>query len=142
MGGLATLKLTGRETDGQFSVTELLVPPGYVVPTHVHEREDELFQVLEGELTVTVGDETFVAPSGAFVFGPRGVPHQIAAGADAPARYLVLYTPAGFEGFIEASSVTAAARELPPPPPTPPTEEDLAAVAHLMTSQYGCRFVQ
>jgi mannose-6-phosphate isomerase-like protein (cupin superfamily) len=34
---------------------------------HVHHREEESFYVLEGELTVRCGDDTFTAKAGTFV---------------------------------------------------------------------------
>ena len=57
LGGLATVKATGKETDGRYTLVEVLEPEGEQ-PFHVHHREDEGFWVLEGELTFEVGDET------------------------------------------------------------------------------------
>jgi hypothetical protein len=51
LGGLATIKATGKETDGRYSLVEVVDPEGSEAPLHVHHREDEGFWVLEGELT-------------------------------------------------------------------------------------------
>lgn len=56
-------------------MTEQLAPRGAGSPLHVHHDEDEWFYVLEGELTIRVAGRTVVARTGAFVFGPRDVPH-------------------------------------------------------------------
>ena len=118
--GLATLKFTGEQSDGLFSLIEMLRPAGGVVPRHVHHREDETFYLIEGELEVNVGERTVQATSGATVFTPRGIPHRLQVGPHRPVHYLVLYTPAGFEGFIRETSTLA--RELTlPPPKAPPT---------------------
>jgi uncharacterized cupin superfamily protein len=36
-------------------------PPGSGIPPHVHENEDEVIYILEGEFEVMVGSETFKA---------------------------------------------------------------------------------
>ena len=37
-------------------------------PLHVHDREDECFYVLDGELSIRCGSDVFDAPAGSFVF--------------------------------------------------------------------------
>lgn len=139
-GGLASIKLTAEDTGGQVSLCEMLYPANYVVPRHVHHREDEIFWVLEGTMIVQVGDDAFTAGPGSMVFAPRGVPHRYLAGPD-PVRYLIAYTPGGYEGFIGEVSEPAGALEIPPPQP-PPSPEQLAALAALMSERYGCDFVE
>jgi hypothetical protein len=68
----------------------------------VHEREDELFYVLEGEHVIEVGDEEFRAGPGGFVFAPRGVPHAQRRVVPGVGRLLVQTSPGGFEGFFRA----------------------------------------
>ena len=51
------------EARGDYSLVRMHCPPGDQPPLHVHEREDEGFYVLSGELTLWAGDEppvTFV----------------------------------------------------------------------------------
>ena len=48
IGHEITLKLTCRETGGEYFVFEDVTPPGVGVPLHVHRHEDEFFRVLEG----------------------------------------------------------------------------------------------
>jgi hypothetical protein len=56
LGGLATIKATSKETDGLYTLVEVLEPEGEA-PLHVHHREDEAFWVLDGEVTFRIGDE-------------------------------------------------------------------------------------
>ncbi len=112
-GGLATIKATGKETGGLYSIVEVLEPQGARAPLHLHRKEDEAFYVLEGETTFHIGEETIEARPGSFVFGPKDVPHTYAVDSG-PARLLFLLSPAGFEGFVEATSKPAKARTLPP----------------------------
>ena len=53
-GGMA---VRSDATNLPFMLAKHVAPPGYAVPLHVHEHEDEVFIILEGELTV---------------FGPQG----------------------------------------------------------------------
>src|SRR5689334_21360621 len=89
MGGLTTIKASGAQTAGRVAVTETLAPRGAGSPLHVHRREDEWFYVIEGELTFWVGGETIVAPAGAFVYGPRDVPHTFLVSSE-QARFLLV----------------------------------------------------
>jgi mannose-6-phosphate isomerase-like protein (cupin superfamily) len=138
LGGLATIKATGRETDGRYSLVEIVDPEGSEAPLHVHHREDEGFWVLEGELTFRVGERTLKASPGSFVFGPRGVPHTYRVDVG-PARLLFLLSPAGFEELILATSEPAASQTLPPPA-DPPTEEEMEAFA-AVAKQYGAEIL-
>lgn len=47
-----------------------------VNPMHTHAIDDESAYLLEGSLTVIVGDRTYDLEPGGFVYMPRGVPHQ------------------------------------------------------------------
>ena len=93
-----TLKASGEETGGAFAVFEENEPVD--TGLHVHEREDELFYVLEGEHVFTVGDTEHHAGPGDLVFAPRGVPHAQRRVVPRTGRTLVLTAPAGLEGFF------------------------------------------
>ena len=57
-------KVKSKDTNGVFSVMEFVTPPGKGVALHVHEREDELVYLLEGEIEVTLGDQKMKAVPG------------------------------------------------------------------------------
>ncbi len=103
-GGLALIKLTGKHTEGRFSLIEMLWPPNLEVPLHVHSREDELFHVLEGKISYRIGESRFEASPGHTLFAPRNIPHGFIGASPEPARYLIVYSPAGFEDFIRETS--------------------------------------
>jgi mannose-6-phosphate isomerase-like protein (cupin superfamily) len=73
-GAHFVLRASGDTTSGSFSVIEESEPLD--TPRHVHEIEDELFIVIEGEHVFTIGAETFHAGPGPIVFAPRRVPHE------------------------------------------------------------------
>jgi mannose-6-phosphate isomerase-like protein (cupin superfamily) len=85
-------------TRGAFTLFEENEPMD--TPLHVHEREDELFYVLEGEHVFQVGEEEHRAGPGAMVFAPRGIPHSQRRVVPRTGRILVLTAPAGLEGFF------------------------------------------
>src|SRR3954454_10625924 len=89
--------LRSEETGGHVSVTEIVVPPRNPgPPLHTHDF-DEAFHMLEGELIFQVGEALATKGAGELVFAPRNVVHALANHGDAPARYLLICTPAGFE---------------------------------------------
>ena len=82
LGILVTVKAASETTAGRVAVLEHHAPRGSGSPMHVHRREDEWFYVTEGELTFWVGGEVIEAPAGAFVYGPRDIPHTFEVTCD------------------------------------------------------------
>src|SRR5690606_18171822 len=97
------------------ALTDSTVPPGGGPPVHTHQREDEAFWVLEGELEVVHGEQRFRAGAGAFVHLPRGVPPSYRNVGTAQARFLTLMVPAGLERFFEEVGKPATDDTEPPP---------------------------
>ena len=95
------IRIHGRDTGGIVSAVESHDVRGGGPPPHIHHREDETFQIIEGDYEWTVGGKTFVAAKGSTVFAPRGVPHTYRYLGKSPGRLMCLITPAGFEGFFE-----------------------------------------
>ena len=114
---LMTLKATAETTGGAYGLVEALAPAGTSPPLHVHHREDETFWVLEGQLRFQCGEQTIVAGPGSSVFLPRHVAHTFVVEGDAPARFLSLCTPGGFERYFVAAGRPAQYRDLPPAEP-------------------------
>jgi mannose-6-phosphate isomerase-like protein (cupin superfamily) len=137
IGGMATMKATGKETGGHYALVEVLDPEG-PQPLHVHHREDEGFWILEGEVTFEVGDQTIKASPGSFVFGPKDVPHRYTV-ESGPARILFVLSPAGFEDLIYATSEPAKEITLPPAPEGPPNEAEIEQL-QAICRQYGVEF--
>jgi mannose-6-phosphate isomerase-like protein (cupin superfamily) len=81
-------------------------------PLHSHAF-DEAFYILDGELTFQLGNEQTTAKAGELVFAAGGMPHTVANPTDAPARFLLVLTPAGFEGEF-ARRAAKEARVAPP----------------------------
>jgi quercetin dioxygenase-like cupin family protein len=121
-GGLAEIKATAADTGGQMSIVEVTEHPGAEAPLHVHHRDDEGFWILEGDVTLYVGDETIHASAGDYVLGPRDIPHRFTVGPRG-CRMLFIMVPGGFEELVRATSEPAPRRTLPPPSDEEPSPE-------------------
>lgn len=128
LGDKMTFKLTGEETNGQFTLIEENNEPGVQIPTHIHEDEDEIFRVIMGELEVKVGEDTAVLKAGDTAFAPRGIPHSWRVVGDQPAKVDLSIFPAGLEHMFE---------ELGSLPPGPPDMEKVFSIC----GQYNVRFI-
>ena len=83
------------------SCTEWEAAPGFDTGLHVHERLEETWYVLHGELEFRLGEETFVATAGATVFVPPRVAHAFANRTDASARFLLIMSPPGHDRYFD-----------------------------------------
>ena len=109
LGMEVTIKLSSVETGGDYFLFEAVVSQGDRVPPHIHHREDEIIQVLEGELEISLSGRTFKAPAGAIAFFPRNVVHAFANAGNAPAKARFLASPgANFEKFFGELSALPA----------------------------------
>jgi quercetin dioxygenase-like cupin family protein len=110
---LVHIHVDGAASGGALALMDERGRRGDMPPLHVHRRDDETFYVLEGEVTLFVGDEQIVLGAGQSALAPRDVPHAYRIESD-EARYLVITTPAGFDSFVREVSEPAPADELPP----------------------------
>lgn len=118
-GDTYTILATGQETNGAYFQLLAVVMPGGGPPPHIHHREDETFYLIEGSLEMRFGDATVQARAGDYINVPRGTVHTFRNIGETPARMVVTFVPAGFEGFFDEVFEPAADRTSPPPPTTP-----------------------
>jgi quercetin dioxygenase-like cupin family protein len=114
MDQLVTVLAGGADTHDRFALIESVVGRGRELPPHVHGREDAAYYVLEGEATVFAAGEPLPASAGSLVFVPKGTPHSLRVQTE-EARLLTLASPAGLEGWFQASATPALEMTLPPP---------------------------
>jgi mannose-6-phosphate isomerase-like protein (cupin superfamily) len=127
LNALVTVRVPHHEGEDGISVLESLAPHGESPPLHVHQTEDEVFHVLEGELRVHAGDTEVTIGAGETILGPKGVPHTYRVESPEGARWLVITRRGDFERFVRALSRPAERPE--PPTPRPPTPEQANALA-------------
>lgn len=118
----AEVKASRASTGGALTLIESRTRGG--APRHVHSQEDEAFYVLEGTIIARCGEEVFEAGPGAFVFLPRGIPHDWDVTGGEFARLLMITVPAMLEEFLRDFHGTGEGE----------TRENVAA-------RYGLRFL-
>ena len=119
------IKVSGRDTDGDFFSFEHAKMSKGGPPRHFHYEQDEWFYAIEGEFAFEVGNEKFLLRPGDTLFAPRMIPHVWAYVGDNPGTLLLAIQPAGSleEFFMKSCAMTH--------PPTPQEAEQLFA-AHGM----------
>jgi mannose-6-phosphate isomerase-like protein (cupin superfamily) len=126
LGALLTFKALGEETGDRFWALEGMADRNMAVPLHAHSREEEVWYVLEGEITFTIGDRIITAGPGSFAYIPRGVPHTFQV-RSSTARWFGIGTPAGLDQWFFETGEPAQALTLPPPPDGAPDVEAIVA---------------
>jgi quercetin dioxygenase-like cupin family protein len=129
VGDVYRFLATGEDTGGQYALWEAVVPPGGGPPPHAHSREEEGFYVLEGEITLFIGDQRLIASAGTFANLPVGTPHSFKNEGSKPARMLISVAPAGLEQMFFEFGVPLPEGATTALPPTPEEVEKLLAVA-------------
>lgn len=109
-GETLVFRTTSADTNGERVVVETFVEPnGAVAAAHVHPAQEELFEILAGELQFRVGKNTIVAKPGDRVLVPAGTAHRFENIGDETAHFVCEVSPAlGFEQLIETMFSLAA----------------------------------
>jgi mannose-6-phosphate isomerase-like protein (cupin superfamily) len=119
-GTEVTFKVRSGQAEGA-SCTEWIAAPGFDTGLHVHERLEETWYVLDGELEFRVGEDAFQAGSGACVFVPARIPHGFANRTQLPAKFLLMMSPPTHDRyFVELAQILERSG--------PPDSESIAAL--------------
>lgn len=135
LGNPYRIHVDGETSSRRYCLVEAECPQGNMPPLHVHRDDDETFYVLEGRLSLFVGDGRLEVGAGQYAVAPRGVPHTYRVESET-ARWLVIGSPAGFDEFVrevaeageavgpeELTAIAARYRiEILGPPGTLPTD--------------------
>lgn len=138
-----SVKISGEETDGRLIQVHSRDPRGTAPPRHIHRGADEMLYVIDGELTVFVGDERINVGPGGFVFVPMGTPHAFLVTSES-AETVITCAPAGRQGpagygiagFFRDVGVAVVPERAAPEV----TEADADELVRKM-AQYGIEFV-
>lgn len=133
-GDTDNIKVASEDTGGAIAVMVTEMGPGDGPPPHVHHRENEAFYVLDGEMAALDGDRRIdgIGP-GSFVFFPQESHHAFRNVGSGTARILLMFFPAGFEGYLRDVGVPVVEGQQPP-------ETDLDDAAPI-AARYGMEFV-
>lgn len=70
--------------------TPLGEKPMWIAPLHLHHQDDEAWYVLDGLLSVRIGDEVVTAHQGEAIIVPHGTPHTFWNPSAETTRYLII----------------------------------------------------
>jgi quercetin dioxygenase-like cupin family protein len=102
-GVVYSVKACGVVTANAYSLIEVQIAPGGIMPSHRHSAYEEGIYVLDGSIRATLDGETYEAPAGSFLIIPWGLPHEIRNMEDSSARLLLLSVPGGVEDYYRAA---------------------------------------
>jgi quercetin dioxygenase-like cupin family protein len=119
-------------TDGKDGLTilECRAPFGDSPPLHIHQTEDEVFHLLEGEFRFQVGKGERRCQAGEILLAPKGIPHTYRVESTTGGRWLTVTAHTDFERFVRAMGRPAERQGLPPAaPPSAEAINTLTAAA-------------
>jgi mannose-6-phosphate isomerase-like protein (cupin superfamily) len=96
-GERCSILATAADTEGGYSVVEIVSQPGDGTPVHLHHDEDEHFIILEGTARILYGDKTFDAPAGTSITLTRNIRHAWCNPFSSPFRMVAIASPGGCE---------------------------------------------
>lgn len=96
-GNKIAIKVSGADTAGAYSLMHWTVAPLEVAAAHAHERYEETFYLLRGELEFTLGYEIVPMFAGDFVRVPPNTRHGFRNLSVTSVEMLVGLTPGGME---------------------------------------------
>ena len=103
--GDINFKFSKSQTDGHMGITESILPVGVLgAPPHFHSGFDEICRVIQGTLTILVGDEIFEVNEGDWHLRPRGIVHSFWNTGNKPVKFIELYSPGGHEAYMNELS--------------------------------------
>jgi mannose-6-phosphate isomerase-like protein (cupin superfamily) len=79
--------------DKQLTVIEEFMPPGAAEIRHYHERAQQFFYILTGEVLMEINGENMLIPAGSGVRILPGTRHQVRNPSSSPVRFLVVSQP-------------------------------------------------
>lgn len=101
-GGNYRIIISGKQTNGEYAVIEMSVPPGAGPNPHSHADFTETFYVLEGEVSFKSELGNYVAKKNSFINIPKGgIIHGFKNLSNETAQLLCTVSPAGLDNLFE-----------------------------------------
>lgn len=91
------------ETEDKVGVYQSVLEPQTMgAPMHVHRIIEEIFYVIEGELSIIIGTEHVIGRAGDVIFIPKGTHHGFSNKSKNPLKFMLIFSPAlAREGYFE-----------------------------------------
>lgn len=123
-GGTIRILLSSKDTDGEFALSLMEMPPNYPGPVaHRHRAMKEVFYVLEGEFQLITEDGPRTLTAGEVAMVPAGTAHRACNPSDKPVKILSQFVPGGMEQYFrELADYLKTLDSWPPKDPQPLTD--------------------
>jgi quercetin dioxygenase-like cupin family protein len=96
--------------DGTIYLGEMTLAPGFPGPVpHRHAEHLDSFFVLEGALTLQLGEDVAEAPAGSYAVAPPGSVHTFSNPGEGMVRALNIMAPGGFEQYLKEAAAAGTA---------------------------------
>lgn len=138
LGDLIQPIITSEMTEGRFMMALTHSKAGSEPPLHEHDAEDEIFYLLEGEITFWAADTEVTLGPGDCILMPKDVPHIFRVTPDVEAKWLVMTAPGGLERFFRAVSIPA---EYPAPQKGWEMDEETEARLEAAADEFGITLI-
>jgi mannose-6-phosphate isomerase-like protein (cupin superfamily) len=100
-GEESRIRVGPGDSAAQLTILDYCAPASFGPPRHLHHREDEVFEVIDGQAVVWTPDLSFVLAPGDLVLLPKLSPHTWRAYGPKGIRFTVTFSPSGFERFFQ-----------------------------------------
>ena len=131
VGDTYRILISGKQTNGNYAVIDMLIPPGGGPEPHSHKDIQEMFFVVEGKIDFKMESGTYTANQNSFVNIPLGgAVHSFKNTTDKVAHLLCTVIPAGLDSFFqEIGKPVEIDKFLSQTPPTPEELNKLKSIA-------------
>jgi len=101
LGARSRTSVGPADSRGQLTILDYRAPASFGPPRHLHHREDEVLELIEGQAVVWTPNLSFVLAAGDLVLLPKLGPHTWRAYGPKGIRFTATFTPSGFERFFQ-----------------------------------------
>jgi quercetin dioxygenase-like cupin family protein len=135
LGDTYRIVIGGEQTNGAYTLIDMLIPPKGGPGPHSHATFQEAFYILDREIKVITKEKTYIGSKGSYVNIPfNGPVHKFTNETDKTAHMLCLITPAGMEKMFQEIGKPVEANTLLPIPQM--TLEELKRL-QIIAEKYG-----
>jgi mannose-6-phosphate isomerase-like protein (cupin superfamily) len=99
-----SIRVSSEDTNGAYTMLEVLADHRNGTPMHVHQNEDEHFIILEGTAHLAYGGKTVDASAGTNITVSKGIHHAWCNLSKSPLRMLALFTPGGIDELFRTTA--------------------------------------
>jgi mannose-6-phosphate isomerase-like protein (cupin superfamily) len=100
-GEESRIRIGPADSGGELTILDYRAPASFGPPRHLHHREDEVLELIEGQAVFWTPNLSFVLAPGDLVLLPKLGPHTWRAYGPKGVRFTATFTPSGFERFFQ-----------------------------------------